>query len=118
MTLIDRIDDIIANTKFRDWRIDRKQVLLDNEDAVIIKPVFHSYKGRTFERTEGREWLIKPEFTEDQIVKTIFSAIEQAVAHETMKDFMYKGHRIFSPYKDVEDLAAVKEKRLPQDIDF
>lgn len=117
-SITERVRQIINQIKFRDWKIEFKQVLLDNEEAAMIRAVFFAFKGRTYERTCGRWWTIESGFTEDQIVKTIFSAIEQAVIHETMKDFTYKGTRIFSPYKDVEDLAAVKEKHLPQDIDF
>lgn len=117
-SILGRVEQVIEQVKFRDWKIEYKQALLDNEEVVLIHAVFFSFKGRTFERTMSRDWVIEPHFTEDQIVKTIFSAIEQAVTHELMKDFTYKGTRIFSPYKDVEDLAAVKEKHLPQDIDF
>lgn len=117
-SILGRVKQVIDQVKFRDWKIIAQSALLESEEIVIIKPVFLAFKGRTYERTHGREWLIHSDATEDQIVKTIFSAIEQAVTHELMKDFTYKGTRIFSPYKDVEDLAAVKEKHLPQDIDF
>lgn len=68
-SITERVGQITNQIKFRDWKIEFKQVLLDNEDSVMIRAVFFAFKGRTYERTYGRWWPIEPDFTEDQIVR-------------------------------------------------
>lgn len=117
-SIIDRIRKVIDQIKFRDWEIELKQILIDKEEAVMIRTSFYALKGGRFELSHGRWWPIAADYSEDQIVKTIYSAISQAIDHEKMKDFEYRKDRVFSPYKGVEDLTKVKEKNVPQDIDF
>lgn len=62
---------------------------------------------------KGRKWLISPDMSDDQIVKTVYAAFEQAVKHEIMKGFTIKGVTLFNPNVDFRELLKIshKEKR-------
>lgn len=58
--------------------------------------------------TRGRKWYISHYAITDEIVKTVWLAIEVALRHEAMEDFTYKLMPVFHPHTDIEALVEVQ----------
>src|SRR5687768_6947080 len=58
---------------------------------------------------EGRKWIIQNNFSDDQIVKTIYAAYEAAIKHEVMKSFRVDNITIFDPQLSFEELVKLKK---------
>lgn len=50
------------------------------------------------ETMHGRKWLISPEATEEEVVRTLLKAILTWEEHEAREHFLYKGKRLFDPH--------------------
>lgn len=50
----------------------------------------------------SREWLIKPNATESDVVDTAFAAVMRSYDHVVQEHFTYKGRRVFSPHFTIE----------------
>jgi hypothetical protein len=58
-----------------------------------------------------RRWPLSVEMTKSEIVSTAFLCIKTSMEHRAREWFLYKGRAIYMPHYDVDDLAAICEKR-------
>ena len=110
MQTIETIKAVIADCQYNDWmfRVDINdggtpyvQVLFKGKDRITGKE----------EIQRCRKWMLSFHMGNSEIVRTVFQAIQGAVAHELTEAFKYKGARIFNPHMDYDELAvAIKNK--------
>lgn len=53
-----------------------------------------------------RKWLLEPNMSTQDIVRTAYKAYQAAVEHEAAERFLYKGEAVYNPHLDVEFLCA------------
>ena len=58
-----------------------------------------------------RRWLLSPEMVKSEVVATAFKCVLTSMEHRTREWFLYKGKAIYQPHYDVDELAAVCQKR-------
>ena len=52
-----------------------------------------------------RKWLIDKRMSDNQVIRTAFSAILKAEEHEVMQKFLYKGCKVANPNIDISKLT-------------
>ena len=62
---------------------------------------------------KGRKWLLSPYMTKSEVIQTAFKAVMTAEEHETREKFTYKGQPVFGPHFNVDVLAEVCKKEVP-----
>jgi len=56
-----------------------------------------------------RVWLLTGRMTDSEIVQTCLKCVLTSAEHRIREHFRYRGHRIFGPHFDVEDLVRLCE---------
>lgn len=56
---------------------------------------------------KGRKWYLSEYMTDDEIVKTVYSAFEMAVKHEILEGFQMDGKILFNPHINFEELLKI-----------
>lgn len=99
------IEAILANCKFKDWRLE----LRHDGDRPYLQVRYTANCNSGGERREwgGRKWFLSPHMTKSEIVQTAFKACITAVEHEAREQFLYRGAAIFGPHFDVDDLLEL-----------
>lgn len=54
----------------------------------------------------GREWILEPDWSDSQIIRTAWLATRAAVEHELFEYFTYNGTPLFDPHTNLPKLAA------------
>ena len=54
-----------------------------------------------------REWCVSDQATSSEIVQTALKCVLTAVEHEAREQFRYRGHAIFGPHFEVDELHAL-----------
>lgn len=106
MQTIESIKAVIADCQYNDWmfRVDT------NEGGTPYVQVLFKDKDRISGKEEiqrCRKWMLSYHMGNSEVVRTVFQAIQGAVAHEVNEAFKYKGARIFNPHMDYDELAQV-----------
>jgi hypothetical protein len=73
-------------------------------------------KTKELVRWRGRKWYLSDHMTDDEIIKTAFSALEAAVNHEVLEGFKVDGITMVNPHVHFESLLRVSHlevKRAP-----
>ena len=110
MQTIESIKAVIADCQYNDWmfRVDT------NEGGTPYVQVLFKDKDRITGKEEiqrCRKWMLSYHMGNSEVVRTVFQAIQGAVAHEVNEAFKYKGTRIFNPHMDYDELAqAIRGK--------
>lgn len=63
----------------------------------------------------GRKWYLSSHMTDDEVIKTAFSAFKAAVEHETMEGFKVFGRQVFNPHVDYKVLMEVSHKEVSRE---
>jgi hypothetical protein len=58
-----------------------------------------------------RRWLLSPEMTRSETIATAFKCVLTSMEHRCREWFTYKGKAIYQPHYDVDQLAAICQKR-------
>ena len=64
------------------------------------------------EKWTGTKRYLSQYMTDDEIVKTAYSAFELAVKHEVMEGFKVDGIILFNPHINFEELLAISHKEI------
>jgi hypothetical protein len=56
---------------------------------------------------ESRYWTLNDPQNEDDVVNTVFKAIQNAEEHETKEKFIYLGKRVFNPHTKISKLLEI-----------
>jgi len=71
------------------------------------------FDGQTPEEgIRGRKWFLSQYMTEDEIIKTVYAAIEACVKHEVMKAFKYTGTIVFNPNVSINALLEISDRTV------
>lgn len=68
------------------------------------------------ERFKGGKHYLSSHMTEDEIVKKVYVAFEQAVKHELMEGFKFDGKIVFNPHTSFRDLLTVSHKEVKREV--
>jgi len=108
MFTIDEIKAIVANMSYLDWDL---RIRMDDTRAYL--QVFghgpDPKQGMKDAKWSGRKFFITPHMCKNEIIRTGLLAIERAVAHEMYENILYKGHAIFTPHMDYEEIVDIME---------
>lgn len=63
----------------------------------------------------GRKWYLSEFMTDDEIVKTAYSAFRQALEHEVMEGFKVDDKPLFNPHLDFEALLEISDHEVIRD---
>lgn len=75
-----------------------------NETSCLIRVKFTAHDNDNPNNREaqyGRWWVLPDNFTESDIIRTAWKAIECAVIHEAQEQFTYNGARVMDPHRDL-----------------
>lgn len=65
-----------------------------------------------FKEWHGRKYYLSKHMTDDEIVKTAYTAFESCVKHEIMEGFKVDGVVLFNPHTDFEQLLKISHKQV------
>lgn len=93
---------------------------IDNKyDAgrIFLQIVYKAKCTKTGEEQEwhGRKFYLSDHMTDDEVVKTAYTAFESSVKHETMEGFTVDGIVLFNPHINFEELLKVSNKEIKRD---
>lgn len=69
-------------------------------------------KGGEQEEWRGRKWYLSEHMTDDEIVKTCYTAFKTCVEHEVMEGFQVDGKILFNPHLNFEELLKISDKEI------
>ena len=101
------VEAILSEVQFRDWTF---HVGADQHGDAWLQVRFIDADSTDVHRTflqQCRKWRLSPHMTKSEVVQTAFLAVLTAVEHEAREHFKYRGHAIFGPHFDVDDLASL-----------
>lgn len=64
------------------------------------------------ESWKGRKWYLTKYMTDDEIIKTAYTAFEACVKHEIMENFKVDGIILFNPHINFEELLKISHKEV------
>lgn len=110
--LTSKITISILNTNFH-IRVER-----DNKDEkngrIFIQIIYNAPCTKTGVPQEwhGRKWYLSDYMTDDEVIKTCFSAFKATVEHEIMEGFKVNGIILFNPHINYEELLSISNKEI------
>lgn len=98
-TFEDRARQVIAKVAYKDWWFER----VNTPGQFTFRVAFHAVDTASRERTiqRGRHWLLTPNMTDAEIVRTALLAVLTAEEHEARESFLYDGKPLFGPHFDL-----------------
>jgi hypothetical protein len=92
--LVSRITEVLKQVEYKDW----KARLWVSGDAAYLQFQFSftavdAWTGRAAEQLT-RRWVIEPEATAGEIVRTALLAVLTAEEHEAREQFTYRGKHV------------------------
>ena len=83
-------------------------------ERLFIQIMYKSKCNKTgkLEKWRGRKWYLSKYMTEDEVVKTIYSAFEACVKHEVMEGFKVDNIILFNPHVNFEELLKVSNREI------
>lgn len=105
--LVERIDASCLGVKFK---IRCERDVMNKEDGrVFIQFKYESPCSKTdvMEEWKGRKWYLTEFMTDDEVIKSIYSAFEQAIKHEILEGFKVDGIILFNSHIDFEELLKI-----------
>lgn len=84
------------------------------EGRVFLQVYYAAPCTKTGELLEwkGRKWYLSEHMTDDEIVKTAYTAFEAAIKHEVMEGFKVDGIILFNPHVNFEVLLSVSHQEI------
>lgn len=85
-----------------------------NTERVFIQVRYNSKCNKTGEKEtwKGRKWYLSEYMTEDEVVKTAYTACETAVKHEIMEGFKFDDIIVFNPHVNFRELLSISHKEI------
>lgn len=83
-------------------------------DRVFIQIVYscECTKGGNEETWKGRKYYLSEHMTDDEIIKTVYTAFEQCIKHEVMEGFKIDNKVLFNPHINFEELLKISHKEV------
>jgi hypothetical protein len=113
--ITDRITMNLLGTEFK-VRVERDNIH-PVDGRIFLQIVFNAPCTKSGEPTEwhGRKWYLSEFMTDDEIVKTTYSAFKAVIDHEVMEAFKVDGIILFNPHLNFEELLAISHKEVRRD---
>lgn len=97
---------IVYSVSYLDWNI---RLLYDGPRPYLQ---VHGHgpdpkEGMKDAEWSGRKWFVSPHMCKNEVIRTAYKAIENAVAHEMNENFLYKGVAIMTPHMDYEEIVDI-----------
>lgn len=111
-SIVGRISMNLLGIEFK-TRVERDNLHPDN-GRVFIQIIFNApcTKDGEVKEWHGRKWYLSEHMTDDEIVKTTYSAFKACVEHEVMESFKVDGIILFNPHLDFEQLLAISHNEV------
>jgi hypothetical protein len=105
------VSRILEKVTFRDWKWRYGKL----GDGSFIQATWKGTDTETGQPVDlrGRKWYVSPHSIEDEVVKTCWMAIETALKHEAMEEFLYEGQAPFHPHHPVQSLIYCPVEHRP-----
>ncbi len=128
--LVDRIDLSLFGTKFniiveRDKKYSQHEKIsgggffgdfnyFAKRGRIYIQIEYKAPCTKTgqIESWKGRKWYLSSYMTEDEVIKTCYTAFEMAVKHEIMEGFKVDNITLFNPHVNFEELLKISNKEI------
>lgn len=104
-----RLKTIVNNIEIFDRKFLITRVSTDPSAGWFLQVTYDEIDvdtGRVAEQ-RSRKWLIEPDATETDVVRTVFAAVSRSYAHVIAEHFTYKGKRVFGPHVSIDALIDV-----------
>jgi hypothetical protein len=84
---------------------------------IFIQIIFNApcTKSGEIEEWHGRKWYLSEHMTDDEVVKTAYSAFKACVEHEVMECFKVDGVILFNPHINFEELLKISHNEVRRD---
>lgn len=81
---------------------------------IFLQVIYTSQCTKTGELLEwhGRKWHLSDFMTDDEIVKTAFSAFKLTIEHEVMEGFKVNGTVLFNPHVNYKELLKISDNEI------
>ncbi len=109
--LLNRIDISLFDKTFKiRCEIDNKY----DAGRIFLQIVYKDKCNKTGEDQEwhGRKFYLSDHMTNDEIVKTAYSAYKAVVEHECMEGFRVDHKILFNPHVNFEELLLISDKEV------
>jgi hypothetical protein len=109
--ITNRITMSVFGTSFR-FRIASDDL---HDNGRIFLQVFYTApcsKTGTMQDWRGRKWYLSEFMTDDEVIKTAYTAFEYCVKHEVMEGFKVDNTILFNPHVNYEALLSVSNQEI------
>lgn len=104
LNILVKYDELYTRYFVDDTADGRLYIQLEYIDECKVEGIDTSYKGR--------KWYLSEFMTDDEIVKTVYSAFEACVKHEVLEGFKIDGCAIFNPHTDYKALQLASKQLI------
>lgn len=109
--ITDRITMSVFGTSFS-LRIDSDYKYIDGRNFLQVVYKAPCTKTGEIQEWRGRKWYLSEHMTDDEIIKTAYTAFEYAVKHEVMEGFKVDNIILFNPHVNYEALLSVSNQEI------
>lgn len=104
--------------------LEKDFILLLEEDKLFpntrlyIQIEYNSKCNKTgiLDTWKGRKWYLSEFMTDDEIIKTCYTAFEAVIKHELMEGFKIDKTILFNPHLDFEELLKISNKEIKRNV--
>ena len=102
-----RVESILKDITYLDWKF----AIGESNGRLYLQVNFWAPDADTGLRTiqKGRKWFLSEFMVRQEIVRTVYKAIEAAVQHEMDENFKLCGKCIYGPHIDPYALLTVAD---------
>jgi len=99
------IQDLLNKIQYKDWQFH----LESREDCFTLQIRFFDVCVNTGELSlqTCRKWFISKHMTDNEIIRTVFMAVEKAEYHEMCEKFKFDNKLINNPHFDVLQMSEL-----------
>jgi hypothetical protein len=107
--------ECLGNSSFY-LRIER-DVMKSENGRIFIQVCYKApcTKKGIEEEYKGRKWYLSDYMTEDEVIKTAYTAFKMAVEHEIMEGFKVEGIILFNPHVNFRSLLEASQDEVKRD---
>jgi hypothetical protein len=97
-----RVRQVLDRLRYKDWTF-TVTAINSEPDFVYLRAKFAAPDAESGAPTGqlGRRWLLGPEMTASDIVRTAFMAVLTAEEHEARENFLFDGRPVLGPHQNV-----------------
>lgn len=99
----DVIEEILGHITYRDWRFN----LEERGGGFLLQVMFNAPCATSgiLEEQRCRKWYVSKYACDNEVVRTAYLAVQQAVIHELDENFLFCGQRIHNPHVNYTNIV-------------